>query len=223
MNFRQTKNAYSGTTVKNAKEELTALTDPQAVKPGDRRYADLNGDKKIDDNDRTIIGRAQPKLVGGLNNTFAYKGLELTVFFQGVYGNSILNGNRFELEYLNATTNQDRDVLNRWTPTNTNTDIPRASTTRPANRISTRQIEDGSYLRLKNIQLAYSLPQSLLRTMKIQSLRVYASAQNYLTFTNYSGYDPEVNRFGQDSRSQGFDYASYPAAKTILFGLNVGF
>ncbi|WP_461108112.1 SusC/RagA family TonB-linked outer membrane protein [Spirosoma koreense] len=204
-------------------DELAALADPQARKPGDRRYADLNGDKKIDDNDRTIIGRAQPKLVGGLNNTFSYKGLELTVFFQGVYGNSILNANRFELEYLNATTNQDRDMLDRWTPTHTNTDIPRASTTRPANRISTRQIEDGSYLRLKNLQLAYNLPQTVLRTLKIQSLRVYAAAQNYLTFTSYSGFDPEVNRFGQDSRSQGFDYASYPAAKTILFGLNVGF
>ena len=204
-------------------DELAAIADPQARKPGDRRYADLNGDKKIDDNDRTIIGRAQPKLVGGLNNTFSFRGVELTAFFQGVYGSNILNANRFELEYLNATTNQDRDVLNRWTPTNTNTDMPRASTTRPANRISTRQIEDGSYLRLKNIQLAYSLPQSVLRTLKIQSLRVYASAQNYLTFTTYSGYDPEVNRFGQDSRSQGFDYASYPAAKTILFGLNVGF
>lgn len=204
-------------------DELATLADPQARKPGDRKYADLNGDKKIDDNDRTIIGRAQPKLVGGLNNTFSYKGLELTVFFQGVSGNQILNANRFELEYLNATTNQDRDVLNRWTPTNTNTDIPRASTTRPANRISTRQIEDGSYLRLKNIQLAYNLPAALTRSLKIQSLRVYASAQNFLTFTNYSGYDPEVNRFGQDSRSQGFDYASYPAAKTVLFGLNVGF
>ncbi|MEZ0608889.1 SusC/RagA family TonB-linked outer membrane protein [Fibrella sp. WM1] len=204
-------------------DELTALADPQARKPGDRKYADLNGDKKIDDNDRTIIGRAQPKLVGGLNNTFSYKGLELTVFFQGVYGNSILNANRFELEYLNATTNQTRDILNRWTPTNTNTDVPRASTTRPANRISTRQIEDGSYLRLKNIQLAYNLPSAALRALSIQSLRVYVAAQNYLTFTNYSGYDPEVNRFGQDGRSQGFDYASYPAAKTILFGLNVGF
>ena len=204
-------------------DELAALADPQARKPGDRRYADLNGDKKIDDNDRTIIGRAQPKLIGGLSNTFSYKGVELTVFFQGVYGNQILNANRFELEYLNATDNQNRDVLDRWTPTNTNTDIPRASTTRPANRISTRQIEDGSYLRLKNLQLAYSLPQTLLKTLKIQSLRVYATAQNLLTFTSYSGYDPEVNRFGQDSRSQGFDYGSYPTAKTILFGLNVGF
>ncbi|MBC7922305.1 MAG: TonB-dependent receptor [Ferruginibacter sp.] len=204
-------------------DELTALADPQARKPGDRRYADLNGDQKIDDNDRTLIGRAQPKLIGGLSNTFSYQGVELTVFFQGTYGNDILNANRFELEYLNATTNQTRDILNRWTPTNPNTDVPRASTTRPANRISTRQIEDGSYLRLKNIQLAYNLPPPVLKALKIQSLRVYAAAQNYLTLTNYSGYDPEVNRFGQDSRSQGFDYASYPAAKTILFGLNVGF
>jgi TonB-linked SusC/RagA family outer membrane protein len=204
-------------------DELTALADPQARRPGDRKYADLNGDKKIDDNDRTIIGRSQPKFIGGISNTFSYKGLELTAFFQGVYGNSILNANRYELEYLNATTNQSRDMLNRWTPTNTNTDIPRASTTRPANRVSTRQIEDGSYLRLKNIQLAYNLPASVLKGLKIQSVRVYATAQNYLTWTNYSGYDPEVNRFGQDSRSQGFDYASYPAAKTLLFGLNVGF
>ncbi|SFC28169.1 SusC/RagA family TonB-linked outer membrane protein [Spirosoma endophyticum] len=204
-------------------DELTALTDPQARKPGDRKYLDLNGDKKIDDNDRTIIGRAQPKFLGGISNTFSYKGVELTAFFQGVYGNNILNANRYELEYLNATTNQDRDVLNRWTPTNTNTDMPRASTTRPANRVSTRQIEDGSYLRLKNIQLAYNLPASVLNSLKIQSVRVYVTAQNYLTWTSYSGYDPEVNRFGQDSRSQGFDYASYPSAKTILFGLNVGF
>ncbi|RRB07808.1 SusC/RagA family TonB-linked outer membrane protein [Larkinella rosea] len=204
-------------------DELTALTDPQARKPGDRKYADLNGDKKIDDNDRTIIGRAQPKFIGGISNTFSFKGFELTAFFQGVYGNNILNANRYELEYLNATTNQDRDVLNRWTPTNTNTDIPRASTTRPANRVSTRQIEDGSYLRLKNLQLAYNLPTSVIQALKIQSVRVYVTAQNFLTWTSYSGYDPEVNRFGQDSRSQGFDYASYPATKTLLFGLNVGF
>lgn len=204
-------------------DELAALSDPQARKPGDRKYLDLNGDKKIDDNDRTIIGRAQPKFIGGLSNTFSYKGFELTAFLQGVYGNNILNANRFELEYLNGTNNQDRDMLNRWTPTNTNTDIPRASTTRPANRISTRQIEDGSYLRLKNVQLAYNFPATVLKSLKIQSLRMYVTAQNYLTWTSYSGYDPEVNRFGQDSRSQGFDYASYPAAKTILFGLNVGF
>jgi TonB-linked SusC/RagA family outer membrane protein len=204
-------------------DELAALTDPQARKPGDRKYADLNGDKKIDDNDRTIIGRAQPKFLGGISNSFSYKGFELTLFLQGVYGNNILNANRFELEYLSGVNNQNRDMLNRWTPTNTNTDIPRASTTRPANRISSRQIEDGSYLRLKNAQLAYNLPASVIKALKIQSFRVYVTAQNYLTWTKYSGYDPEVNRFGQDSRSQGFDYSSYPAAKTLLVGINVGF
>lgn len=206
-----------------SEEELKALVDANARKPGDRKYRDLNADGRIDDNDRTIIGRAQPKFIGGISNTFSYKGLELTVFFQGVYGNQILNANRFELEYLNGTNNQSRDMLNRWTPENTNTDIPRASTTRPANRISTRQIENGSYLRLKNIQLAYTLPSTALKALHLQGVRFYVSAQNYLTWTKYSGYDPEVNRFGQDSRSQGFDYASYPAAKTLIFGLNIGF
>jgi TonB-linked SusC/RagA family outer membrane protein len=202
-------------------DDIANSAQPNA-KPGDRKYKDLNGDKKINDNDRTIIGTAQPKFVGGITNNFSYKGFELSVFLQGVYGNNILNANRFELEYLSGTTNQDRDVLNRWTPTNTNTDIPRASVNRPANVISTRQIEDGSYLRLKNIQLAYNLPAKTLKLAKIRSLKIYVSAQNYITWTKYSGYDPEVNRFGQDNVSQGFDYGSYPAAKTILFGLNVG-
>ncbi|MDJ1500827.1 TonB-dependent receptor [Xanthocytophaga agilis] len=204
-------------------DELTQLVDASAKKPGDRKYLDLNNDKKINDQDRTIIGRAQPKFIAGMTNTFSYKGIELTVFLQGVYGNHILNANRFELEYLNGTTNQDRDMLNRWTPTNTDTDIPRASTTRPANRISSRQIEDGSYLRLRNVQIAYTFSNSLLKAIRLQSVRIYATAQNLMTWTNYSGFDPEVNRFGQDSRSQGFDYGGYPAAKTILFGLNIGF
>jgi len=203
-------------------EEIAALVDPNAKKPGDRKYMDLNNDNLINDLDRTIIGSAQPKFIGGVSNTLSYKGFDLTVFIQGVYGNDILNANRFELEYLNGTTNQDRDMLNRWSVTNTNTDIPRASTTRPANRISDRQIEDGSYLRLKNVQLAYNLPGSVVEKLKIQSLRLYVTAQNYWTLTNYSGFDPEVNRFGQDSRSQGFDYSSYPAAKTLMGGIQIG-
>jgi TonB-dependent starch-binding outer membrane protein SusC len=203
--------------------EILALADAQAKKPGDRKYKDLDGNKIINDLDRTIIGTAQPKYVGGITNIFSYKGVELTIFFQGVYGNDILNANRFELEYLNGTNNQSRDMLKRWTPTNTNTDIPRATSTRPANRISTRQIEDGSYLRLKNLQLAYNLQNGALKSLNVQHVRVYVAAQNYVTFTRYSGFDPEVNRFGQDSRSQGFDYSGYPAAKTIFVGLNVTF
>jgi len=202
-------------------DDIAHSAQPTA-KPGDRRYKNLNGDKVIDDADRQIIGRAQPKFLGGMTNTFACRGVELTVFLQGVYGNNILNANRFELEYLSGANNQDRDMLNRWTPENTSTDIPRATTSRPANRISTRQIEDGSYLRLKNIQLAYSFPKDRMSRTRLQSLRVYASMQNYVTWTNYSGYDPEVNRFGQENVSQGFDYGSYPAAKTIMVGLQVG-
>jgi TonB-dependent starch-binding outer membrane protein SusC len=204
-------------------EELSALVDPQAKKPGDRKYKDLNSDGLINDLDRTIIGHAQPKWIGGFTNSFSYHGFDLSIFLQGVYGNDILNANRFELEYLNGTNNLDRDMLQRWTPENTNTDIPRASTTRPANRISTRQIEDGSYLRLKNVQLAYNFPKSLIEHLKLQSVRVYVTAQNYWTLTRYSGFDPEVNRFGQDNRSQGFDYASYPAAKTVMGGIHIGF
>lgn len=208
--------------VYQTQEEITALPDASARKPGDRKYKDINQDNKIDDNDRTIIGRAQPKWIGGMTNSFSYRGIELTVFLQGIYGNNILNANRYELEYLSGTNNQSRDMLNRWTPDNTDTDIPRATTTRPANRISDRQIEDGSYLRLKNVQLAYDLPHNWFNKKIVQSLRVYATLQNFATWTNYSGYDPEVNRFGQDSRSQGFDYGSYPAARTVLFGLNIG-
>ncbi|HET9277508.1 MAG TPA: hypothetical protein VFN95_04965, partial [Flavitalea sp.] len=203
--------------------EIAKLADAQAKKPGDRKYRDLNNDNIINDLDRTIIGTAQPKYFGGITNTFSYKGVELSIFFQGVYGNDILNANRFELEYLNGTNNQSKDMLNRWTPTNTNTDIPRATSTRPANRISTRQIEDGSYLRLRNVQLAYNFSSSFLKVLRVQSIRAYVSGQNLATWTHYSGFDPEVNRFGQDSRSQGFDYSGYPAAKTVFFGLNVSF
>jgi TonB-dependent starch-binding outer membrane protein SusC len=203
--------------------EIAKLADAQAKKPGDRKYRDLNNDNVINDLDRTIIGTAQPEYIGGINNTFSYKGFELSIFFQGVSGNDILNANRFELEYLNGTNNQSKDMLNRWSTTNTDTDIPRATSTRPANRISTRQIEDGSYLRLRNVQLAYALPQTVLKALKVQSIRVYVSGQNLATWTNYSGFDPEVNRFGQDSRSQGFDYSGYPAAKTWFAGLNVSF
>lgn len=204
-----------------AADDIVNSAQPTA-KAGDRKYKDLNGDKRINDNDRSILGQAHPQFIGGITNNFSFKGFEISVFLQGVQGNSILNANRFELEYLSGISNQDRDVLNRWTPTNTNTDIPRASANRPANVISSRQIEDGSYLRLKNVQMGYNLSEKILKLTKLRMLRIYASAQNYITWTKYSGYDPEVNRFGQDNVSQGFDYGSYPAAKTILFGVNVG-
>ncbi len=195
----------------------------KTARPGDFRYADLNTDGAINDLDRTVIGNGIPKFFGGLNNTFTYRGFDLNVFLQGSFGNDILNFGRFDLYNLNGNNNQSADVLNRWTPTNPNNEIPRATTTGGQRILSTFHIEDGSYLRVKNISLGYTLPENWLKRVSVRSAKVYASAQNWLTFTQYTGFDPEVSRFGTTSISQGMDYGGYPAAKTLLVGLNLTF
>jgi hypothetical protein len=194
----------------------------KTAKPGDRRYVDKNSDGAINASDRVILGYAQPKLYGGITNTFSYKGVELSVFIQGTSGNSIFNINRFELESLTGVSNQSTATLNRWTPTNPSNEIPRANAVGNAYVLSSRQIEDGSYLRVKNINLSYTLPASVVSKAKLYNVKVYVSAQNWITFTKYSGFDPEVNRFGQNTLSQGSDYGSYPGNKMILAGLNIG-
>lgn len=191
------------------------------ARPGDRRYKDLDNNGTINANDRTIIGRAQPKFYGGMTNNFSFKGFELSVFLQGVYGNDIFNINRFELESLTGISNQTRDVLDRWTPTNPSNTIPRANAVGNAYQISDRQIEDGSFLRVKNITLSYNLPASVAQAARLTGARVYVAANNYFTFTNYSGYDPEVSRFGQNTLSLGSDYGSYPGSKNITVGVNL--
>jgi TonB-linked SusC/RagA family outer membrane protein len=203
-------------------EEVNASAQ-KTEKPGDLKYKDLNGDGVINDLDRTIIGNGNPKFFGGFNNTFTYKGFDLTIFLQGSSGNSILNFGRFGLYNLNGNNNQSKDVLNRWTPTNTNTDIPRANSAGGQRILSTFHVEDGSYLRLKNISLGYTLPQLVSKKLALQQVKIYVSAQNWLTFTNFKGYDPEVNFAGGNPISQGIDYGSYPTAKTFLAGLNVKF
>lgn len=200
----------------------------KTARPGDFRFADLNSDGAINDLDRTVIGNGIPKFFGGLNNTFTYRGFDLNIFLQGSYGNSILNFGRFDLYNLNGNNNQSADVLNRWTPANPGNEIPRATSTGGQRILSTFHIEDGSYLRAKNISLGYTLPSvgsvaNGLKRLSVRSLRIYASAQNYLTVTRYSGYDPEVSRFGTSAISQGMDYGGYPAAKTLLLGLNLTF
>ncbi|MCY7350633.1 MAG: TonB-dependent receptor, partial [Cytophagaceae bacterium] len=201
-------------------EEVKAGFQPNA-KPGDQRYKDLNGDKKVDNSDRTIIGSAQPKFFYGLTNTFNYRGFDLNVFVQGVSGASVFNLNRVELESLNGTVNNTTAVLNRWTPTNPSNTIPRA-TSSVSIQASDRYVEDASYLRLKNIALGYSLPTGLLQSVRLRSARFYVSAQNFLTLTRYSGYDPEVNSRAGSNTNLGADYGSYPYAKTITVGLNLG-
>ncbi len=194
----------------------------KTAKPGDIRYIDQDGNGAINQSDRVILGYAQPKFFGGLTNTFTYRGFELMVFMQGTYGNSIFNINRFEQESLTGVSNQSRVVLDRWTPTNPSNTVPRANAVGNAYVISDRQIEDGSYLRVKNINFSYTLPQTLTRKAKLNNVKVYVSAQNLLTFTNYTGFDPEVNRFGQNTLSQGTDYGSYPGSRIFLGGLVLG-
>jgi hypothetical protein len=202
-------------------QEVDKSAQPSA-KPGDIRYRDLNKDGVINDNDRTVIGNGYPKLIGGLNNTVNFRGFELNIFFNGSYGNKILNLTRFDLYSLNGQ-QQAKEIVNRWTPSNPSNTIPRANIGGGQKILSTFQIEDGSYLRLKNLSLGYNLPAGALKRFAVSSMKIYVAAQNLLTFTDYSGYDPEINFRGNNAISQSLDYGGYPAAKTFLVGLNLKF
>ena len=205
-------------------DEISVSAQSTTAQPGDVRYKDLNGDKIIDANDRTVLGNAQPDFFGGMTNNFSYKGFELNVFINGVSGNKIANLNRLNLENLTGTINQSAEVLNRWTGPNTSNVIPRATRTPTTpNFFSDRYVEDGSFLRLRNITFAYNLPATLLNKANIRAIRVYVSGQNLVTFTKYSGYDPEVNSGGSSSTTLGVDFGSYPSSGMFLVGLNASF
>lgn len=190
---------------------------------GDMKFADLTGDGSITAADRTVIGNGQPDFIYGLTNTFSYKNFNLNVFFQGSQGNDVYNATRIDLEGMFDHKNQSTRVLDRWTPENTNTDVPRATGNVDNVRNSTRFVEDGSYLRLKSITLGYNFSSNILEKVKANRLSIYVTGQNLLTFTNYSGFDPEVNAFGTSSTELGIDYGTYPQARTVIFGLNVEF
>jgi TonB-linked SusC/RagA family outer membrane protein len=194
-------------------------------KAGDIRFVDTNGDGAITDADRVIIGNPNPKAFAGVTNNFSYKGLELSVFFQGQFGNQIYNQTRQIIESQSDPYNQSTRVLNHWTPTNTNTDIPRPVRNDPQgnNRFSDRWLEDGSYVRLKNVTLAYTIPTTLSKRASIQSLRVYVTGQNLITWTKYLGYDPEVSADPFSSTAFGRDYGVYPQARTYTVGINATF
>ena len=180
--------------------------------------------------DRQYIGNAQPKFVYGMTNTVSYKNFDLTVFLQGSQGNKIFNGVRVETEGLYDTRNQSTATLNRWRKAGDVTDIPGISFlgSTDNSQISSRYIEDGSYLRFKTITLSYRIKQSWLDQIHISNASVYISGQNLITFTNYSGFDPEVSSYGGVSNSTdnrnvslGVDYGAYPQAKVFLFGINI--
>lgn len=196
------------------------LTNTADCTPGEYKIVDVNGDGKIDLNDRTIVGYADPKLYGGLSNSLSYGPFSLDVFMNFSYGNQVVDMSRVFNGLSTGFMNERADVLNRWTPQNTNTDIPRANFARPR-RIYSALVEDGSFLRLQTLTLGYQLPSRLLRGAK--SGRVYVTGQNLWTATNYSGFDPEVNSMGGDPRQRGVDDGAYPRTRVWNFGVNLTF
>jgi len=188
------------------------------AKPGDAKYVDQNKDGKIDDEDVTIIGNSQPEAVYGFNNTLRYKNFDFNIFFQGVYGNQVLNINRLSRETYGGVFPTSPTIREHWTPDH-ETDNP--SFTGIQYNYSSRWIEDGSYIRLKNLALGYNLPEKWLSKIKASNLRIYASAMNLWTMTKYSGYDPESAN-GMD-KNGGIDYSVYPSARSFVLGIDLAF
>jgi hypothetical protein len=184
---------------------------------------DYDGNGTINNSDRQIVGSPYPGVTYGFSLNLNYKGFDLNVFAQGVQGNKLFNA----LKYTNMNPsigtnfNMLKGILNAWTPTNTNTDVTRIIST-DANgnygNASDWYIENGSYLRIKNVTLGYTLPANLTNIAHIGAVRLYVTANNLFTFTKYKGYDPEV---GMDAL--GIDAGRYPQAKSVLMGLNVNF
>ncbi len=195
------------------------------IQPGDIRYRDINGDGQVDSYDLTVIGNPNPKFIGGFTNNFRYRDFDLSVFLQFSYGGQIQNANRIEFEGGDPTTrtslNMFASVKDRWTPENPSNTLFRVGGQGPT-AYSDRTIEDGSYLRLKTVTLGYTLPAALTKRVGITSLRFYASAQNLLTWTKYSGLDPEVSTY-DTALTPAFDWSPYPRSRTMTLGLELTF
>lgn len=187
---------------------------------GDLMYKDLNGDGNITDSDRTYIGDPNPDFTFGLTNTFSYKGFSLNILLQGSYGNDVYNASRMETEGMYDAKNQSTRVLNRWRIPGQITDVPRAGFNI---KNSTYFVEDGSYLRLKDLTFSYNFNGQLLKRLGISRIQPYFTATNLLTWTSYSGMDPEVNQWGDSGSVQGIDWGTYPQSRSYVFGVNVEF
>jgi len=188
-------------------------------------YEDFNENGTRDIGDKRIIGNPHPNFIYGFNSTMAFKNFELNVFIQGSQGNDIFNVSAINqtLDYGQAL-NMPRDVYNdHWTPETPNAKYPVISRT-SGTQVSDRWVEDGSYLRFKNIQLSYNLPLSALDINWLTKAQIYASGQNLITFTKYSWYDPEISSYGDPGSIRlGIDHYSYPASKTVTVGVRLGF
>lgn len=191
--------------------------------PGCVKYKDINGDGKITTEDRTVIGNALPDWYGGITNTFNFYGVDLSFMFQFNYGNDIYNATRvFATQTRRGRVNMLGEVADRWTPTNACNTVPKYNGY-ITNDIYSRFVEDGSFLRLKNITLGYTLPTNLTKKAKISKIRVYASAQNLFCISKYSGFDPEVSTKGNNPMTPGLDWGAYPKSKIFTIGLDLQF
>jgi TonB-linked SusC/RagA family outer membrane protein len=200
------------------------------IKPGDVKFKDQNGDGYIDNNDRKYLGSAIPKIIAGINLAANYHNFDVSVFFQGAYGNKIYVQINQDIEgYYRGFTVTQRYFDERWTGEGTSNTQPRASWVAKSNnaRPSSRFLEDGSYIRLKNLQLGYTIPESVLAVTGLNNARIYVSGTNLLTFTKYPGLDPEMtvsdNSTGEGDRASGIDWGTYPSAMTIMFGIDITF
>ncbi len=212
----------------NSEEEINGyakngqLIQPSA-KPGDMRFDDFNNDGKIDQNDRQNVGSPTPKFSYGFGGNASYRNFDVSVYFQGSYGNKIYNGLRQDIEGMNININYAKSTLGAWTPSN-HTDFPRAVINDPNlnSQTSDRFLENGSYLRFKTLQFGYTIPKRVLDAAKIGSCRVYVSFDNLLTITGYKGYNPDLGRTGSVlDRGVDFGHVAYPLARTALFGLQL--
>lgn len=201
----------------NQSEVNTHAVQPGA-EPGDIRFRDLNNDGVINDSDRTVIGNPNPSWLFSMNNSLSYKGFELSVFLQGIAGNKIYNANNIDNTGMAAAYNQTTDVLKRWQGEGTSNSMPRAVFGDPNQntRVSDRFVENGSYLRLKNITLSYTFPKQWLQKAMVENARLSLSCENVATITGYSGFDPEVG-------INGIDQNRYPISRTFSLGLNFNF
>ena len=209
---------FTGPVMENRATDKASHNPYKNTSPGDMWFVDVDGNGEINDLDRTVIGNPSPDCIFGFNNTFSYKNLDLSIFFQGALGNQVWNGVRASHESMNSTYNQLASTLERWTGEGTSSSMPRAIYADPNNnsRASTRWLEKGSYAKLKNLTFGYTLPENWTDRAKVKALRLYVSFDNLCTITNYSGLDPEVGL-------SGLDYGVYPSARTYMFGVSVKF
>ncbi|MNK23512.1 TonB-dependent Receptor Plug Domain protein [compost metagenome] len=210
------------------------VTDATTVRPGYIKFKDVNGDGKIDEKDRTLLGNGNPKFTGGFNNTFSYKGIDLSVFINWVVGNKVYNANKLNMQLLDEYSNDFAYMANRWTTINASGQIASPAELIELNRGKTiantvgtqdrrlydKMIEDGSFLRINNISLGYTLPKNWLSSVKIANARIYVTAYNLHVFSKYSGYDPEVSVL-RNPLTPGVDFSAYPRAKSFVAGINL--